>query len=117
MPEFVGTRAGLARVHQLPRPGVARAWHEACSTKSGRSLSTRAPPRIELRRTTMKKGTLFAAAVSVVALAASVANAQEEKKAPGFVSRPVGAPSNALEIDLATAYNQGVGNFTSRAGD
>jgi hypothetical protein len=65
----------------------------------------------------MKKGTLIAAAAMSVAFAASVANAQEEKKAPGFLNKPVAAPSSALEIDLASGYNQGVGDITNITGD
>src|SRR4051794_30726051 len=62
----------------------------------------------------MKKGTLIAAvALSAVAVA-SVANAQEEPRAPGFMKKGVAAPSNALEIDIGSGYHQGVGNITNR---
>jgi hypothetical protein len=63
----------------------------------------------------MKKGTFIAAAAVSVAAVASVANAQEAK--PSFISKGVGAPSNALEIDLGSGYNQGVGDINGIPGN
>src|SRR5438105_834837 len=66
---------------------------------------------------TMNKGTLTAAAALVALTAVSVSNAQEERRLPGGLNKPVAAPSNALEVDVGTGYHQGFGGITNRPSD